>query len=116
MIDSSFLDINGDYLVFGHRQTTNSKTQYGVPVGPDWTANAYRWARHWYIDVTGDATADTVDIIFDYSEGGMDGNPSQLPAGNATNYRLLKSEDDEATFNDITATCVNGTPPIREIK
>ena len=100
---------NGDYLVFGHNQAENAKTQNGLPSGGDWTADAFRWARHWYIDVTGDTTGDTVDLIFDYSEGSMDGDASQLPSGDAGNYRLLKSDDNGATFSDITATCVLGS-------
>lgn len=113
VVNSSFLQDNGDWLLFGHRTATNGDSTADLPTTGDWaTAPApQRWERHFYIDVT-DAvgtTGGTVDIIFDYSEGGMDGNPASLPGGPISNYRLLRRSGTSGQFSDIaTATAIVG--------
>jgi len=76
-----------------------------------------RWDRHFYVDVTDDTTTVDcstpgtcfVDIIFDYSDGGMDGDPADLPSGDLNNYRLLKRAGATGQFSDIgTATAIVG--------
>lgn len=109
VVDNSFLNDDGDWLLFGHNTAVNAKSS-DVPTGGDWTGapNPMRWARNWYIDVT-DANNDggTVDIVFDFSEAGMNGG--QPPSGPASNYRLLKRSDPMLPFTDIaTATAVVG--------
>ncbi|GIK57640.1 MAG: hypothetical protein BroJett015_33030 [Chloroflexota bacterium] len=112
VVNRTFLQDNGDWLLFGHRTLTNSSTSNDVPTSGDWATatNPRRWQRHFYIDVTDvGTTGGTVDIIFDYSEGGMDGNPGGLPDGLVSNYRLLKRTGTSGVFTDIaTATAIVG--------
>lgn len=72
VVDNFFLINNGDYLLFGHNTVTNGNTTADLPVGGDRNGvNDVRWSRHWYVDVTDiGANNGTVDIIFDFSEGG----------------------------------------------
>jgi hypothetical protein len=102
VVDNFFLINNGDYLLFGHNTVTNGNTTTDLPVGGDWNGvNDVRWSRHWYVDVTDiGANNGRVDIIFDFSEGGMSGGlPPNLPA---SNYRLLKRAGVTGQFSDIT--------------
>lgn len=113
VVNSSFLQDNGDWLLFGHRTATNGNSTADLPTTGDWaTAPApQRWERHFYIDVTDAAgtTGGTVDIIFDYSEGEMDGNLASFPGGPISNYRLLKRTGTSGQFSDIaTATAIVG--------
>jgi hypothetical protein len=107
----SFLQDNGDWLTFGHRTAANNKAATDLPTSGDWAsaANPMRWARHWAFMRTDAAgtTGGTVDIIFDFSEGNMNGG--QPPAGPPSNYRLLRRENPTGTFEDIaTATAIVG--------
>ncbi|HNB52294.1 MAG TPA: hypothetical protein PK530_10145, partial [Anaerolineales bacterium] len=103
VVNSTFLTENGDWLLFGHRTPANGNVTTELPTGGGWDGiNDVRWARHWYIDVTDPSVNNgRVNIIFDFSEAGMDGgNP---PAGPASNYRLLKRSGPAGQFTDITA-------------
>jgi CSLREA domain-containing protein len=111
MVNGSFLNDDGDWLLFGHNTAVNVKSSADLPTTGDWSsaASPMRWARHWYIDVT-DAVGTTggaVDIVFDFSEAGMNGG--QPPSDPASNYRLLKRDNPTGQFADIaTATAVVG--------
>lgn len=84
--DIDFLQDHGDYILFGHRNITNTNMIENLPAG--WGTDARRWMRHWYFDVTDVGNnGGTVNIIFDFSEGGMGGGSN--PIGPASNYRLL---------------------------
>ncbi|MCL4263352.1 MAG: CSLREA domain-containing protein [Anaerolineae bacterium] len=108
--DRSFLQDDGDWLLFGHRHITNTNTTADLPTTGDWDGapDPRRWERHWFIDVT-DAVTPTlgmVDIIFDFGEGSMAGI---LPDGPVNNYRLLQRTADTGDFTDMaTATAVIG--------
>jgi hypothetical protein len=105
--DVSFLQDNGDYLLFGHNVPLNDYTANDVPTTGDWDGiGDYRWLRHWYFDRT-DAgnNSGAVDIIFDFSEGGM----LSTPAGPASNYRLLRRASPSGQFEDITTACTDIT-------
>lgn len=104
----TFLQDNGDWLTFGHRTTSNNKVATDLPTGGGWGTDSRRWERHWYFNRTdANANGGTVDIIFDFSEGNMNGG--QPPAGPAGNYRLLRRADGVSQFSDIaTATAVVG--------
>lgn len=106
VVNDTFLNENGDWLLFGHNTSANSRTTADLPSGGDWDgANDIRWARHWYMDLTDpSANNGTVDIIFDFSEAGMDNDPALMPDGPASNYRLLKRTGATGQFSDITAT------------
>jgi len=110
IVDNTFLQDDGDWLLFGHNTVANDNTTADVPTSGDWDGiNDLRWVRSFYIDVT-DAIANggTVNIIFDFSEGGMDNNGT-VPAGNVNNYRLLKRSSANGPFSDIaTATAIAG--------
>ena len=106
--NGSFLQDNGDYLMFGHNTAVNGRTAAEVPTTGDWaTAPApNRWTRHWYIDVTDiNSNGGTVDITFDYSAADM----TDTPVGPASNYRLLGRAGTSGEFSDIaTATSIVG--------
>jgi hypothetical protein len=110
VVNRSFLNDNGDWLLFGHKTLANAKSSADLPTTGDWTSatSPMRWARHWYIDVTdANTNGGTVDIVFDFSEAGMNGG--QPPSGPASNYRLLKRDNPTGQFADIaTATAVVG--------
>lgn len=105
VLNNTFLQNDGDWLLFGHRTPVNSNnTTTYLPTDALWTAALHpvRWERYYYIDVTDiGAVGGKVDIIFDFSEGGMGG---QNPAGPASNYRLLKRSGINVDFADITDT------------
>ena len=106
--NGTFLQDNGDYLMFGHNTAVNGRTAADVPTTGDWaTAPApNRWTRHWYIDVTDiNSNGGTVDITFDYSAAGM----TDAPIGPASNYRLLGRAGTSGEFTNIaTATSIAG--------
>jgi hypothetical protein len=102
VVNSTFLNENGDWLLFGHNTPTNNNTIIDVPISGDWDGvNDVRWARHWTVDVTDPSVNDgTVDIIFDFSEADMNGGlPPSTPA---SHYRLLKRTGTTGLFSDIT--------------
>ena len=117
VVDRTFLQDDGDWLLFGHRSAANNNTTAELPSGGDWTTapNPQRWERHFYIDVTDDPTTVDcatpgnclVDIVFDFSEGNM--GFCCLPTGDPANYRLLGRSGVSGNFSDIaTATAVVG--------
>jgi hypothetical protein len=106
--DRSFLQDDGDWLLFGHHTMTNTNTTNDLATTWSSPPDPRRWERHWFIDVTDAAgtTGGTVDIIFDFGEGSMAG---QLPSAPVSNYRLLSRSLDSGDFTDIaTATAVVG--------
>ncbi|MBI5566335.1 MAG: NHL repeat-containing protein [Chloroflexi bacterium] len=111
VVNRTFLQDNGDWLTFGHLTPTNNNTSADVPTTGDWATalNPLRWTRHWYFDRTDVGTSGgTVDIIFDFSEGGMNNNGA-APAGSASNYRLLGRSGTTGQFSEIaTATAIIG--------
>lgn len=98
----TFLSENGDWLLFGHKTATNDNTTADIPTTGDWDGiEDVRWVRHWYVDVTDPSLNNgTVDIIFDFSEGRMNGG--SLPNIPVSNYRLLKRTGTTGQFSDIT--------------
>jgi hypothetical protein len=76
---------NNEYLLYGHQtgtNTLNTSDLGGIGAGPDLA----RWDRIWYLDWTHiGGTAETVNMIFDLSDGGMTGTPSTP----LNNYRLI---------------------------
>ncbi|MCA9936888.1 MAG: hypothetical protein KC415_23295, partial [Anaerolineales bacterium] len=102
VVNNTYLQDDGDWLLFGHNVLVNDNTTDNLPTGGDWGGiNAQRWMRSFYIDLTdANSNGGTVDIIFDFSDGGM-GVP--MPAGSVSNYRLLKRSGTTGDFSDITA-------------
>ena len=102
--NNTYLADDGDYLIFGHRNITNTITTYDLPWVGD--PSASRWLRHWYVDVTDitTTTGGTVDIYFDFSDGGIQGSPT----GDGSNYKLLMRSGTSGSFNalDYTASIV----------
>jgi hypothetical protein len=103
--NNTFLQDNGDWLLFGHRTTANDTTNADLPTSGDWASalNPARWSRHWYIDITdaADTSGGSVNIVFDFSQAGFSG---YTPA-NAGNYRLLKRTLATGDFSDVTSSC-----------
>jgi hypothetical protein len=103
--DSSFLQDNGDYLLFGHNTLSNDNTQSDLPWDLGTYPNAQRWTRHWYIDVTDvSGNGGTVDITFDFSDAGMNGDANKLPKGDLANYKLLGRSTTNSDFSVVVAT------------
>jgi len=99
--NDTFLQDDGDYLMFGHLTPTNSNVDTDLPGG--WGVDARRWERHWYVDVTDvGGNTGTVNIIFDFSEAGM-GNGSN-PVGPLSNYRLLGRSGTSGDFAEIVSS------------
>jgi hypothetical protein len=108
VVNRSFLKEDGDWLTFSHQTPLNDKTTADLPSGGGWGANSRRWSRYWYFQRS-ETTVNggLVDIIFDFSEGNMNGG--QPPAGPASNYRLLKRANPGDQFTDIaTASAIVG--------
>lgn len=106
-VNQSFVQDNGDYILFGHNSNANGNTSDELPSTGDWAdGNNHRWSRTWYLQKTDKDTPDgTVDITFDISDSGMGGSFG----GSAGNYRLLKRSDSSGAFSDIcSATSING--------
>jgi hypothetical protein len=101
--NASFLQDNGDYLMFGHKTagSTTGTTTADLPTGTGWgDGNDGRWTRHWYIQVTDvGSNSGQVTIRFDFSDGGWTNT-----AGNASNYRLLKRSGATGPFSELSAT------------
>ena len=104
--DNTFLNDNGDWLLFGHNAPANGNTTTYLPTETPWDSTdsapkPARWNRSWYIDVT-DAittTGGTVNITFDFIEGGMG---SFAPTNTTlTNYRLLKRDIIGNNYTDL---------------
>jgi len=100
--NATFLQSDGDWLLFGNNVAMNVPTTDNRPTDGDWAGkvNSRVWTRSFYIDVTDAASnGGTVDIIFDFSEGQM----GSQPAGAVANYRLLKRTGSTGQFSDITS-------------
>lgn len=81
----SVLFDNDEYLLYGHQtggNFINSTDIGGMSVGP----SVCRWNRNWYFDWrhVGGAN-ETVDLVFDLSDGGI----PAVPLSPLTNYKLL---------------------------
>jgi len=106
--NATFLQEDGDWLLFGHRTAANATVTTDLPTTGDWVGKtgSQRMERHFYIDLTdaSGVTGGTVDLIFDFSDAGL--APWNLVAGN---YRLLKRSGTTGAFGDIaTASAVVG--------
>ncbi|MCO5192140.1 MAG: C25 family cysteine peptidase [Anaerolineae bacterium] len=108
--DVSFLNDNGDYMLFGRQTTDCTETNADVPTTGDWATapNPAHWGCSWYFYVTDvGATTGTglVDIAFDYGEAGF---TSDTPDAPTSNYGLLRRAGPTGQYEDITASCVGG--------
>ncbi|OQA15858.1 MAG: hypothetical protein BWY63_02842 [Chloroflexi bacterium ADurb.Bin360] len=106
--NATFLQDDGDWLLFGHRTAANATVTTDLPTTGDWVGKtgSQRMERHFYIDLTdaSGVTGGTVDLIFDFGDAGL--APWNLVTGN---YRLLKRSGTTGAFSDIaTASAVVG--------
>ncbi len=72
---------NGDYLLAGHNIASNQPNTTDVAGG-----YAARWERAFWFDITNASTAQTVDITFDFGEGGVGSQPIN---STISNYKLV---------------------------
>lgn len=98
----SGLDLN-DYILAGHAFPNNSE-QFTDVAGVS-GVNVSRWQRIWYIDITNTGTANTTNLYFDMSDGGMTG----VNLGIVSNYVLLYRPGQTGTWTELaTATGISG--------
>lgn len=98
----SGLDV-GDYILAGHASVPNY--QITTDVGGITGIAPARWLRIWYIDVTNTGTANTVDIKFDMSDGGVTPNPLAV----SSNYVLLYRAGQTGNWTELaTASGISG--------
>lgn len=98
----SGLDV-GDYILAGHASPANYQitSDVGGITGP----SPARWLRIWYVDVTNTGTANTVNIKFDMSDGGVTPNP----LGSLGNYVLLHRAGQSGNWTELTtASAISG--------
>lgn len=94
---------NGDYVFAGTVSGTNSDNTSDVG-GMTGTSNA-RWDRIWYIDVTDNSTALSVNITFDASQADLGGTMSVIP-----NYVLLYRSGQSGSWTELaTASGISGS-------
>ncbi len=94
---------NGDYLLAGHATSTNDATASDVG-GMTGSLNA-RWQRVWYFDVSNAGANINADILFDMSDGGING---WVP-GVLSNYVLLFRAGQSGNWTELgTASSING--------
>ncbi len=85
LVNDTFLVDEGDYVLVGHGGTPNGTTS------ADLTGDVVqRWARVWYLDRTdgGAAANGTLQVAFDFGEGGMAAAVSDLEAYSFTLLRF----------------------------
>jgi hypothetical protein len=87
------LDADGDFLLAGHKTTTNSVLNSGDAGASLGTGVQQRWARTWYIDKTGTLDA---NIAFDFSQG-----IGALFPQNKNNYVLLRFNSGTSTYDAV---------------
>lgn len=88
---------NTDYILAGHASPSNSEitTDIAGIIG----TNVSRWQRIWFIDVTNTGTANTANITFDMSDGGMAG----VNLGATSNYILVYRSGQTGSWTEIAA-------------
>lgn len=94
---------NGDYILAGHAQATNTTITSDVG-GMTGSSNA-RWQRVWYVDVTNGSTNLNTDLEFDMSDGGM----GTFTLGTTSNYVLLYRAGQSGNWTEVTtASSISG--------
>lgn len=114
--NTGFLQDNGDYLLFGHQQTTpNTIVTTDLP-----TSVANRWSRIWFLDKTDVGIAGgTANLTFDLSDSGLGGTPTNSYSllyrnGTSGTFSIVPGvtaaiSGDQVTFNGVNAdTLVDG--------
>lgn len=94
---------NTDFILAGHAFPTNSEITTDV-AGITGT-NVSRWQRIWYIDISNTGAANTTNISFDMSDGGMTG----ANLGVTSNYILAYRPGQTGSWTEIaTANSIVG--------
>lgn len=88
----------GEYLMYAHQSTPVNSVNVTDVGGMSAGAAKGRWERIWYLDWTHvGGSNETVDLVFDYSDGGMGGNP----AGATSNYKLLYRAGTSGNWTEV---------------
>lgn len=93
--NQGFLSADDTYLIFGHKETSNTQTTSGISGGVE-----ARFLRSWYFDLTGTGSGD-IDIVFDFAKAGITGSPT------GSSYVLLTSSDDGVNFTTVAGVTDN---------
>ncbi len=89
----------GDYILFGHAKTSNDVNRNDIAEGT--SSIVGRWDRVWYVDITNTTAGDPeVNIVFDYSDGGIVGFPL---ASDLDGYKLLYRSGQLGAWTVVTA-------------
>lgn len=94
---------NGDYLLAGHKVTTNylDSTDVTGITG----SHPARWGRVWYWDFTDAGTAMTLNVRFNLYDGGW---TSTQNAGLASNYKLVYRAGQTGAWTTIATASITG--------
>ncbi|MEP1095452.1 MAG: T9SS type A sorting domain-containing protein, partial [Cyclobacteriaceae bacterium] len=99
---------NSDYVLLGHKLTTNTIIASDINDSDVTNDLDERWQRVWYLDVTDGGGALTIDVQFDFSQSDL----GHFPSGPASNYKLLnRSNNTSGTNWDFLAsgTSISGS-------
>jgi hypothetical protein len=89
---------NGDYLLFGHRTTTNSLNFSDIAGISGTGVNSARWNRIWYLDITDVSTPIRTNFTFDFSDAGLSGAPTNTAL---SNYKLIYRSSTSGTWTAV---------------
>nr|WP_294861699.1 T9SS type A sorting domain-containing protein [uncultured Fluviicola sp.] len=94
---------NTDFILAGHAFPTNSEMT--TDIAGITGMNVSRWQRIWYIDITNTGTANSTNMSFDMSDGGMTG----VNLGATSNYILVYRPGQTGPWTEIaTANSIAG--------
>ncbi|ETR72035.1 MAG: hypothetical protein OMM_02026 [Candidatus Magnetoglobus multicellularis str. Araruama] len=95
----SFLQDNGDFMLFGHKTPVNQIVTGDLPQSIE-----ARWSRSWFIDFTDqNDNGGEVKLTFNYDNGDLPGTPTGMHA-------LIKRTDESSNFEVIaTQLILSGT-------
>ncbi|KPA10684.1 hypothetical protein MHK_009110, partial [Candidatus Magnetomorum sp. HK-1] len=95
----SYLQDNGDFMLFGHKVSVNQIVTNDLPQNID-----ARWSRSWFIDFTDENNnGGDIKFTFNYENGGLAGTPTGVHA-------LIKRTNESQNFEIVsTQLILSGT-------
>ena len=99
--DNSTLDADGEYIFFGHDNSTNdiASIRKDAEITTNLGADGAAWNRDWYLEKTAGTSVD-LKVYFDIGDGIEDGGIPQ----NISNYKLIYRSGTSGNYEVVTAT------------